>query len=53
MKIRAKNFTIYKDGRVTLTGVQTAPTLLLEHIGALQHFTTVKATDTVTALPYS
>ena len=53
MKIRAKNFTIYKDGRVTLTGTQTAPTLLLERIGPLQHFTKVRATDTVTALPYS
>ena len=53
MKVRANSFTIYKDGRVTLTGAQTAPTLLLEHIAPLRHFTTVKATDTVTALPYS
>lgn len=53
MKIRAKHFTIYKGGQVTLTGVQTAPTLLLDRIPPLRHFATVKATDTVTALPYS
>jgi hypothetical protein len=53
MKIRAKSFTIYKDGHITLTGVQTAPSLILERIPALQHFTKVRATDSVTALPYS
>jgi hypothetical protein len=53
MKIRAKSFTIYKDGRVTLTGTQTAPSLILERIPAMQHFTKVRATDSVTALPYS
>ena len=48
-----KDFTIYPDGRVTLTGVKTAPTLLLDRVSVLKHFTQVSTTVTVTALPYS
>ena len=52
LKIKAKSFTLYPDGRVELTGSRTAPTLLLDRIPALRHFTHVKATTTATALPF-
>ncbi len=51
--MRDKDFTIYPDGRVTLTGVKTAPTLLLDRVSVLKHFTQVSTTVTVTALPYA
>lgn len=47
LTIRRKGFTIYPDGRVTLTGARTAPTLLLSHVDALRRLTEVSATETV------
>ena len=51
--IKPKHFTLYPDGRVELTGVRTAPTLVLDRIGPLRHFAKVKATETVSASPWS
>jgi hypothetical protein len=51
--IRSRGFTIYPDGRVTLTGTKKAPTLLLHRVHALRHLLRVTDTETVTALPYS
>lgn len=51
--IESKDFTIYPDGRVTLTGTKTAPTLLLHRVAALEHLTRVTSTETVKALPYA
>lgn len=53
LEFRAKSFTLYPDGKVELTGTRTAPTLLLDYLPPLRHFTTVKSTATVTALPFS
>jgi hypothetical protein len=50
--VRRKGFTIYPDGRVTLTAAKEAPTLLLGRVGALRHFTEVRTTVTVEPLPY-
>jgi hypothetical protein len=50
--VRRRGFTIYPDGRVTLTAVKEAPTLLLGRVGALRHFTEVRTTVTVEPLPY-
>ena len=52
LKIKAKSFTLYPDGKVELTGSRTVPTLLLHRIPALRHFTRVKSTTTTTALPF-
>jgi hypothetical protein len=51
--VSTKDFTIYPDGRVTLTGGRTAPTLLLERIEPLRHYAEVRTTVTVEELPYS
>ena len=51
--MKAKSFTLYPDGKIELTGARTAPTLLIDRIPALRHYTQVKATKTVTALPFS
>jgi hypothetical protein len=51
--VEAKDFTIYPDGRVTLTGTKNAPTLLLHRVHALRHLLRVTDTETVTALPYA
>jgi hypothetical protein len=53
ISISTKSFTLYPDGRVTLTARRTAPTLLLHRISALRHLSDVRATVTVTALPFS
>lgn len=53
LTVQTKDFTIYPDGRVTLTAGKTAPTLLLHRISALSHLADVRATVTVTALPFS
>lgn len=53
ISISTKSFTLYPDGRVTLTARRTAPTLLLNRISALSHLAQVRATVTVTALPFS
>ena len=47
LTIRRKGFTIYPDGRVTLTGSRRAPTLLLCHVDALRRLAEVSATETV------
>lgn len=51
--IRTKGFTIYPDGRVTLTGVKTAPTIFLYRVAALRGFAEVSTTVTVEPLPYT
>lgn len=51
--ISTKDFTLFPDGRVTLTAHRTAPTLLLHRISALSHLSEVRATVTVTAVPFS
>ena len=48
----SKGFTIYPDGRVTLTGTKTAPTLLMQHVALLSRLTHVSTTLTVSPLPY-
>ena len=45
--VRPKDFTLYPDGRVTLTADRTAPTMLLHRISALRHLTDVSVTVTV------
>jgi hypothetical protein len=52
LTIRRKGFTIYPDGRVTLTGSRTAPTLLLCHLDRLRGLAEVSATETVQPSPY-
>jgi pyruvate/2-oxoglutarate dehydrogenase complex dihydrolipoamide acyltransferase (E2) component len=51
--ISTKSFTLYADGRVTLTAHRTAPTLLLHRISALNHLAEVRDTVTVAPLPLS
>lgn len=51
--IKAESFTLYPDGRVSLTGVRTVPTLVLGRIDPLRHFTKVTASETVSASPWS
>ena len=46
------DFEIYPDGRVTLTGTKTAPTLLIKHLAVLSHWARVSTTLTVEPLPY-
>ena len=53
LKIRTKSFRLHQDGRVELTGVRTAPTLLLELFDALRHYTKVRSTLTVEARPFT
>lgn len=53
ISVSTKSFTLYPDGRVTLTARRTAPTLLLHRISALSDWTEVRATVTVTAVPFS
>lgn len=53
ISISTKSFTLYPDGRVTLTARRTAPTLLLRRISPLSHLADVRATVTVAALPFS
>lgn len=53
IEIKAKTFTLYPDGRVELTGVRIAPTLVLDRIEPLRHYAKIKATETVSASPWS
>ena len=53
LRIERKGFTVYPDGKVTLTVTRTAPTLVFKHLPVLRDLTVVTATTTVTALPYS
>jgi hypothetical protein len=50
--VEDKGFTIYPDGRVTLTGTKTAPTLLMEHLRPFSHLIHVSTTLTVEPLPF-
>ena len=52
ISVASKDFTIYPDGRVTLTGTKTAPTLLMKHLSAFDHLIHVHTTLTVEPLPY-
>jgi hypothetical protein len=51
--VKATSFTLYPDGRVSLTGTRTAPTLLLERVDALSDLAKVTASATVSPSPYS
>lgn len=53
LSVRRKDFTVYPDGRVTLTASRTAPTLLADRVPALRNLVVVNSTATVEALPYS
>ena len=53
LHIERRGFTVYPDGKVTLTVTRTAPTLVFKHLPFLRDLTVVTATTTVTALPYS
>lgn len=53
MVLEHQTFTLYPDGRVSLTGTRTAPTLLLERFDALRPMATVTSTTTISASPYS
>ena len=53
LHIERKGFTVYPDGKVTLTVSRTAPTLVFKHLPVLRDLTVVTATTTVAALPYS
>lgn len=44
-----RTFILQPDGRITLTGTKTAPTLVAGHIGPLRHLTRVRSTATVEA----
>jgi hypothetical protein len=52
LKVRKKDFTLYPDGRISVTTSRTAPTLL-DRISVLRHYTDVRSTATVAALPFS
>jgi hypothetical protein len=51
--VQGKDFTIYPDGRVTLTGTKTAPTLLMKHLSVFDRLIEVSTTVTVEPLPYA
>ena len=53
LKVRTKSFRLNQDGTVELTGVRTAPTLLLERFEAFRHYTKVRSTQTVDARPFT
>ncbi|MFC4785496.1 hypothetical protein ACT8ZV_13535 [Nocardioides sp. MAHUQ-72] len=51
--VSGQTFTIYPDGRVTLTGTKTARTFLMHRLSFLSGFAKVRTTVTVEPLPYS
>ena len=53
LHIRAKDFTLYPDGKVKLTATRTARTLILHRFSASSHLAEVSATVTVSALPFA
>lgn len=53
LTVEEESFTLYPDGRVSLVGTRTAPTLVLERIDALRHLAEVTSSATVSASPYS
>jgi hypothetical protein len=50
--VSTEDFTLYPDGRVTMTAGRTAPTLLLHRVGMLSGYADVRSTVTVEPLPY-
>jgi hypothetical protein len=53
LRVATEDFTLYADGRVTLTASRTAPTLLLHRIPALRDLAVVSTTTTVRPLAFS
>lgn len=53
LRVATEDFTLYADGRVTLTASRTAPTLLLHRIPTLQDLAVVSTTTTVRPLSFS
>lgn len=53
IEVSSKDFTLYHDGRVTLTASATAPTLLLQRLTPLRHLANITETVTVEPLPFS
>lgn len=51
--VRARDFVVRTDGRVTLTARRTAPTLVLHRIPQLRGLARVTETVTVSRLPFS
>jgi hypothetical protein len=51
--VSTEDFTLYPDGRVTLTAGKTAPTLLLHRVEMLSGYADVHSTVTVEPSPYS
>jgi hypothetical protein len=50
--VSTEDFTLYPDGRVTMTARRTAPTFLLHRLEMLSGYADVRSTVTVEALPY-
>lgn len=53
LRVQARTFRLYQDGRLELSATTTAPTLLIEHLRPLRHLTRVNVAATVTPSPYS
>jgi Flp pilus assembly protein TadG len=53
LRIRTKNFTLYPDGKVKLTATRTAGTFILHRFPSLSHLADVRATVTVSTLPFA
>jgi len=53
LRIHTEDFTLYPDGRVTLTGSRTAPTLVFHRLPWLRDLTVVTTTATVEGLPFA
>jgi hypothetical protein len=53
LRVRPATFRLHRDGRVQVTGTKTAPTVILQRVKPLRHFTRVSATATVAPLPFS
>jgi hypothetical protein len=51
--VARKDFTVHRDGQVTLTLQRTAPTLLFDHLPFLRDTTAISATVTVEPSPYT
>ena len=50
--VARKDFTVHRDGRVTLTLERTVPTLVFDHLPFLRDTTAISATVTVEPSPY-
>lgn len=51
-RVRATDFTLHRDGRVTLTAGRIAPTLLMHRFPRFGRFVEITRTETVQPLPY-